>query len=175
MPHESRLTIALRALLQSQRVAALGTIGDDGEPYVSMVPYALAPSAGCLVIHVSGLAAHTRYLQVRPTVSLLVVQSEVPGESVHALPRVTLAAMARVLTPNCRDLEECRASYLARFPEAEPMTQLGDFMFVAVEVKSARHVAGFGTARSIDDEEVRRALGGKRYQPDFEGSATESE
>ncbi len=175
MPHESRLTMALRALLQSQRVAALGTIGEDGAPYVSMVPYALAPSVGCLVIHVSGLAAHTRYLQVRPTVSLLVVQSEVPGESVHALPRVTLAAAANVLTPNSPEWQTCRDSYLARFPEAEPMTQLGDFKFVAVEVKSARHVAGFGTARSVDDEEVRGAIGAQRYQSDVEGSATESE
>lgn len=158
MPHESRLTIALRSLLQSQRVASLGTIGDDGAPYVSMVPYALAPSAGCLVVHVSGLAAHTRNLQVRPNVSLLVMQPEGSGESVHALPRVSLAAVAKVLAPNSRAWEECRASYLARFPEAEPMTQLGDFMFVAVEVKNARHVAGFGTARSIDDEEVRLAL-----------------
>jgi putative heme iron utilization protein len=137
----------------------LGTIGDDGAPYVSMVPYALAPSVGCLVIHVSGLAAHTRNLQARTNVSLLVVQSEVPGESVHALPRVTLAAVANVLTPHTPEWQKCRDSYLARFPEAEPMTQLGDFMFVAVEVKNARHVAGFGTARSIDEEEVRLALG----------------
>lgn len=159
MPHEPRLTVALRNLLQSQRVGALGTIGEDGAPYVSMVPYALASSHGCLVMHVSGLAAHTRNLRARPNVSLLVMQSEVPGEPVHALPRVTLAGMAKVLTPGSREWQKCKAAYLARFPEAEPMTQLGDFVFVAVEVSSARHVAGFGTARSIDDEEVKRALG----------------
>ena len=159
LQHESRLTTALRGLLQSQRVAALGTIGEDGAPYVSMVPYALAPSAGCLVIHVSGLAAHTRNLRSRPNISLLVMQSEVAGEPVHALPRVTLAGVAKVLVPTNRDSEECRVAYLAKFPEAEPMTQLGDFMFVAVEVRSARHVAGFGTARSIDEEEVRLAPG----------------
>ena len=159
MSHEPRLTVALRNLLQSQRIGALGTISEDGAPYVSMVPYALAPSHGCLVIHVSGLAAHTCNLQARPRVSLLVMQSEVPGEPVHALPRVTLAGLAKVLTPSSRDGKSCKAAYLARFPEAKPMTQLGDFMFVAVEVGSARHVAGFGTARSIDDEEVKRALG----------------
>ena len=45
------------------------------------------------------------------------------------------------------------------------MTQLDDFRFVAVKISNARHIAGFGTARSIDDEEVRRALGPKRNQP----------
>ena len=79
MEHESRLTIALRSLLQSQRVAALGTIDEAGAPYVSMVPYAMTPSLGCLVIHVSGLAAHSRNLQAMPNVSLLVMQSEVRG------------------------------------------------------------------------------------------------
>ena len=36
MVHEPRLTQALRALLQSQRVAALGTINSDGTPLVSI-------------------------------------------------------------------------------------------------------------------------------------------
>jgi hypothetical protein len=30
-----------------------------------MGPYAVVPSLGCLVIHISGLAAHTRNLQAR--------------------------------------------------------------------------------------------------------------
>lgn len=90
------------------------------------------------------------------------MQSEVSGEPVHALPRITLAGVAKVLAPTSPDWQECKTAYLERFPEAEPMTQLGDFMFVAVQVGSARHVAGFGTARSIDEEEVRLALGTAR-------------
>jgi putative heme iron utilization protein len=105
------------------------------------------------------VAAHTHNLQARPDVSLLVVQSEAMGESVHALPRVTLAGVAVVLTPNSKEWAECKSAYLARFPEAQPMTELGDFFFVAVRVSGARHVAGFGTARSIDHTEVRLALG----------------
>ena len=162
MTHESRLTRELRALLNTQRVAALGTIDETGAPFVSFVPFAIEPQLHCLVIHVSGLAAHTRNLQARPRVSLLVMQSETPGEPVHALPRVTLEGLAKALEPNSQAWRVCRTAYLARFPEAEPMTQLGDFMFFAVQVTSARHVAGFGTARSIDEEEVRLALGPTR-------------
>jgi len=137
----------------------LGTITDDGAALVSMVPYALEPHLGYLVIHVSDLAAHTRNLGLRPRVSLLVMQSEVPGEPVHALPRVTFDGFASVLTPDSQPWQLCRTAYLQRFPEAEPMTQLGDFKFVAVEVRGARQVAGFGSARSIGEEEVRLALG----------------
>jgi hypothetical protein len=157
--HESRLTLELRSLLQSRRVAAMGTIGGDGAPFVSMVPYALEPALGCLVIHVSGLAAHTGNLQARPNVSLLVMQSEADDEPVHALPRVSLDGRARELEVGTPAWEACRAAYVQRFPEAEFMTQLGDFRLVAIELNGARQVAGFGAARSIDAEEVRRALG----------------
>ena len=159
MAHLSRLTLQLRALLQAQRVAALGTIVEDGAPLVSMVPFALEPDRGWLVIHVSDLAAHTRNLQARPRVSLLVMQAATPGEPVHALPRVTFDGLARVLPPGGSEWQDCRAAYLARFPEAEPMTQLGDFRFVAIEVQGARQVAGFGAARSIDGDELRLVLG----------------
>jgi hypothetical protein len=42
-------------LLQTQQVAALGTF-HDGQPYVSMVPFAVLPGGSGFVIHVSQLA-----------------------------------------------------------------------------------------------------------------------
>jgi putative heme iron utilization protein len=158
MPHVPRLTRELRALLDARRVAALGTIGDDGAPLVSMVPYAIARSLRCFVIHVSQLAAHTHNLAARPRVSLLVMQGEVAGDPVHALPRATFDAQVRELQPDSADWQACRGAYLERFPEAEPMTQFGDFRFVAVDVIGARQVAGFGSARSIGADEARLAL-----------------
>jgi len=157
-PHEPRLSRDLRTLLSTQRIAALGTLGEDGLPFVSMVPYALEPQSACVVIHVSALAVHTRNLQLKPNVSLLVMQAEVAAEPVHALPRVTLIGQASVLERNSVVWGESRAAYLARFPEAEPMTELGDFMFVAIHVTGARQVAGFGAARSLDAETIESVL-----------------
>lgn len=140
----------LNALLCNQRVAALGTSNADGTPFVSMVPFAVVSQTGGLVIHVSGLAPHTRNLQSTPDVSLMVMESEVLGAPVHALPRVTLQGRADVLVVGECLWEQSRQAYLARFPEAEPMTQLGDFRFVAVSLTTAHMVAGFGAARSVD-------------------------
>ena len=159
MTHEPRLTRELRTLLNTQRVAALGTIDDAGNPFVSMVPFAIEPQLHCLVIHVSGLAAHTRYLQARERVSLMVMQAEVAGEPVHALPRVTLDGVATVAQRGSTEWAACRAAYLKRFPEAEPMTELGDFKFIAIKVTGARQVAGFGAARSLDEDEINVVLG----------------
>ena len=38
------------------------------------------------------------------------------------------------------------------------MTERGDFKFVAIHVTGARQVAGFGAARSIDEDEISRVL-----------------
>lgn len=157
-PHEPRLTQALRTLLTSQRVAALGTLDPDSQPFVSMVPFALVPDAPCLVIHVSSLAPHTRHLQMNAAVSAMVMQAERANAPVHALPRVTLQGEATVLVPESPNWMAARTAYLERFPEAEPMTQLGDFMFVAITLQAAHHVAGFGAARSLDAAALAQVL-----------------
>ncbi len=160
MTHEPRLARALRGLLQASRVAALGTVDDHGRAVVSMVPFAwLAASAErvrpAIVLHVSGLAAHTAHLEARhDKMSLMVMQGEVPGQPVHALPRVSFEGAAAFPPHGQAWWQACRDTYLARFPEAEPMTELGDFRFVAIEVAAARHVAGFGAARSVGADEL---------------------
>jgi putative heme iron utilization protein len=158
MAHLSRLDRELAEWLGRRRVAALGTLDDDGAPLVSMVPFAIAHGAPALVIHVSDLAAHTRHLLARPRVSLLVVHDDRPDEPVHALPRISLAGRAEPLVPGSPEAQACREAYLGRFPEALPMTELADFRFVAVRVSSARHVAGFAAARSLDEAQVGRVL-----------------
>lgn len=156
--HESRLARALRELLARRRVAALATHQADGTPFVSMVPYAIEPTQGVLVLHVSGLAAHTANMERQPLTACLVSEADVEGEPVHALARVTLHTRAETLHANHPKWTSCRQAYLQRFPEAEPMTALPDFRFVALHVLAARQVAGFGAARSVDAEELQRAL-----------------
>lgn len=157
-PHEPRLNREMRKLLATQRVAALGTLNAHGKPFVSMVPFAIDAQAACLVIHVSLLAPHTRNLLDAPEVSVMVMQSEPLNEPVHALARVSLDGLAARLKPDSPGWQAARLAYLARFPEAEPMTELGDFSFVSIHPTSARQVAGFGSARPLDSDEIAAVL-----------------
>jgi len=158
MSHEPRLTRELRTLLNTQRMSALGTLTDEGAPFVSMVPFAIERTLGCLVIHISALAAHTRHLQARARVSLLVCVSEKPDEPVHDLHRVTLDGRARFLERESSDWVACKTAYLDRFPDITFMTELGDFRFVAIDTHAARHISGFGAARSVDQNELKLVL-----------------
>ena len=158
-PHLPRLGLALRALLHARRHAALGTLdAQGGGAFVSMVPYAIDTAAQRLVLHVSGLAAHTANMAAEPRVSLLVTAADADDAPVHDLARVTLQALASTPAPDSPAGASARAAYLARFPDVAPMTTLPDFRFVTLEVTSARQVAGFGAARTVAPDELALVL-----------------
>ena len=138
----------LRRLLERRPVAALGTL-HRGEPAVSMVPFVLPRGGTSLIIHVSALATHTRDMQEHPRVSLLVMAEPDDATAPQALPRVALQADAAMLPREGTAYEAARGAYLARFPEAAPMFELGDFSIVTLQPVSARLVAGFGRAYSL--------------------------
>jgi putative heme iron utilization protein len=94
----------------------------------------------------------------RKNVSLMIMMPETPEKSVHDLPRVTLQGRAAVLQRGSNEWQVSKTAYLSRYPDVEHMTELGDFQFVAIEIQSARHVAGFGAARTVDFEELNQVL-----------------
>jgi hypothetical protein len=147
----------LAGLIRSRAVAALGTL-HGGAPFVSMVPYAVQPEGDALVIHVSRLAAHTKDMLDDPRVSLLVTQAEGEGVPAQALARATILGEAREMEKGSAEERKCREVYLARFPEAEPLTAFGDFSFFEIRPSRARFVAGFAQAMSVAAETLAKAL-----------------
>lgn len=145
---------SLYQLLQQQRLASLGTLTNQGLPFVSMVPFALDTEHGRLLIHISDMAAHTRYIKERPLASLMICQTPTEDAGVHDLPRVTLQVEATLLERNTLEREAARDAYLARFPDVAFMTDFTDFHFFALTVQRVRHVAGFGAARTLNAEDV---------------------
>ena len=165
MSHESRLQQSLRELLNTQRTAALAVqpLADFSAsalpaPCLSFVPWAWCSDFSCLVIHVSGLASHTNAMQAHPAVSLMMVAAEVPGQGVHALERISIAGVASTPPRDSALWQALKSSYLARFPEAEAMTMLGDFRFLCITPSAGRHVAGFGSAREVSDQDLIAAF-----------------
>jgi putative heme iron utilization protein len=149
---------ALRELLERQQVAALGTLHKD-EPFVSMVPYALAPEGRGFVIHVSRLATHTKDMELHPGVSLLVMDERRPDVPPQALPRVTVQGEARPCGPEAPLYAAAKAAYLARFPISEEMFGFADFSLFVIEPRSLRVVSGFAQAWSLTAADYERWMG----------------
>lgn len=145
----------LRALLTGRSVGSLATL-HDGRPLASMVPFAATTVSDRLrlVVHVSGLAAHTRDMRSVPEVCLMVMAPEMDDVSPQALPRVSIAGRAVFVPGDHPEHDVLKAAYLAKFPQAADLFQFGDFSIVAIEPESARFVAGFARAMTLSPESL---------------------
>ena len=155
--YESRLDQELLSILQTQRVAALGTLQADGTPYVSMTPYAIDRHTGRVVLQVSALSPHAQHMRDDPRVSLLMIATEVTDVDT-APPRVTLEGRAEFLGHGSPEWQSGRAAFMDRFPDIGPIAALLDFDFVALSLHAVRQTSGFGTSRSVEGEAIGRKL-----------------
>jgi putative heme iron utilization protein len=155
---DTELAQRLRALFEAQTAASLGTL-HDGAPYVSMVPFALLPGGAGFVIHVSGLAAHTKDMLAYPQVSLMVMAAPNPEVPPQALARVTVQGEAVRIPDDAPIHAAAKQAYLARFPLSAQTFELGDFALFAIRPTSARYVGGFAQAKTIGPEGLAGALG----------------
>ena len=153
----SELSEQLERLLRARTTAALGTLR-AGAPCVSMVPYAIAADGSGFIVHVSKLAAHTKDMLADTRVSLLVAEAEGEGKSPLGLMRATVQGQARRIPSGSNGHPGFKATYLARFPDAEPMFDFSDFSIFVIRPVSARFVAGFGQAHSLSAETMERLL-----------------
>jgi putative heme iron utilization protein len=145
-------------LLCKQRIASLATIDEGGLPHASMVPFALMHGEGVLLIHVSALSPHFKYLKNKLQAALLIAKPEVAGEEVHALSRVSIQADIEFVGASDTAYHATREAYVQRFPEAAFMTELEDFAFVKVKPLAGRVIAGFGAARKVDQVTLRTII-----------------
>ena len=162
----SRLDELARALIRSTRVGALGTLTAEGSPFVSMVPLLPLPTelggkriAPSWLIHVSALAAHARQMVAEPRISLLLMAADHAEAEPLALQRLTLNGQAIPLATESSAAQQARELYLRAFAQAELTVALPDFRFVRLEMHEARHVAGFGAARTLDADRLATLLG----------------
>ncbi|CAD5373558.1 hypothetical protein RA210_U340016 [Rubrivivax sp. A210] len=145
---------ALLDVLRLQPVGALGTL-HKGEPFVSMVPYAVIPVAGCFIIHVSSLASHTKDMIENAAVSLMVTAVPPPGGLPQSLGRATFQCQAQLCAQDEPLYESAKRSYLSRFPQSAEMFSFGDFSLFALSPRYMRFVGGFAQATTVMAPELR--------------------
>ena len=150
------LLAVLQQLVLDRKIASLGTLHGN-QPFVSMVPFALARD-GSLILHVSRLASHTQDMLDHPEVSLLIAESETSEKMAQELARVTVQGKAQMLERDSEKHMETREIYLARFPDAAPLFEFSDFSIFIVKPISVRLIAGFGRAVTIPGDDFVTAL-----------------
>lgn len=139
----------LRALLETQRWGALATARDN-EPLASWVAFVRDEAGHEFLMHISRLARHTRFLELNPSASLGISESDAnPEGNPQLLARVSLNGTVKIVERDAPDYARARTSYLARFPAAAQTFELGDFALYRLTVNDARYVGGFGRAYRV--------------------------
>lgn len=136
-------TLAVRRLVRGCRKAALGTTGDGGHPYVSLVTVACDVD-GSPILLLSTLADHTRNIGRDQRVALLFDGTDGLANP-QTGPRVTLEGRIRR-----EDGERLRRRFLAGHPKAALYAGFADFAIFCVEPGRAHWVGGFGRARWLE-------------------------
>lgn len=121
-----------------------------------MVPFAL--DCGVPLLHLSGIARHSRNLAVDARAGLMICTAEQEGQSVLALPRLSVQGVVEAVRE--RDLGRAKESYLRRLPEATPLFELPDFRLFSLQLQRIYWIAGFGAARELSLQGWQRMWGG---------------
>jgi len=147
MPNTNR-ALPIRSLLERERHGVLCTLSRkmEGWPFGSVTPYALS-AANEPILLMSGLAEHTQNVLGDARVSLF-VQDSAALENPQAGARVTLLCRAEPVpedeSPDRPDREDARDRFLARFPDAASLFELGDFRLFKLRPERVRYIGGFG-------------------------------
>ena len=134
----------IQSLIASTHIAFLSTMGERS-PETSMCPYAILN--GDIVLHLSGLAKHTKNIQSNPGVGLMICTPEAPESSPLALARISFTGMIEPVPQNKQNIYQ--QAYLNKIPDAEPLFSFPDFTLYRIKVDSAHWVGGFGKARKV--------------------------
>ncbi len=141
-----------RTIAAAGNAATLATLTADGDPWASLVAYALL--GGMPVLCVSNLAEHGRNLAGDPRASLSIVAATGDADPL-AGHRVTLAGV--VARPPTAERDAVRAAYRDAVPGAGRYLDFSDFALWVLKVRRVRWVGGYGRMDSVTGEQYAAA------------------
>ncbi len=145
----------VKQLLTGPKVLSLAVLVDS-QPVIGMLPFALAPDFGGLIVHASGLARHTKGLGEGAPFEALIHAAEAPDSDPLQLPRVTLRGQVTLPARGSEAYAADERTYLERFPSAANTMALGDFRFYRLTIEGGRLVAGFAQAFNLSRDTLQK-------------------
>ncbi len=146
----------LAHIIRNIRLASLGTLRDN-TPFVSMVAFVPASDFSAFYIQVSRLAQHTTDMQKDKHVSLLISEVDDGRADPLTLARVSIRGVVELMPSGEPGYTPIKSTYLERFPESEPLFELGDFELWRILPKGGRYVAGLAKAYNITPDSLLKA------------------
>jgi len=151
-PTDDEARAQARDLIAAARIAALGTLDDDGAPVVTRIAFG-RDAQGAAMTLVSDLSQHSRAMARDPRVSLLLGEVAGKGDPLTH-PRLTLLAQAVPVPRGGAEHAACAPAWLATHPKAKLYIGFADFGFVRFDVSAGLLNGGFGRAYRLSPADM---------------------
>jgi nitroimidazol reductase NimA-like FMN-containing flavoprotein (pyridoxamine 5'-phosphate oxidase superfamily) len=136
-----KIKSTIRELFQAQQLAVLATREDDGQPYASLMAFAVSADLRQLLLVTSRSTRKYANLSADPRVSLLIDSRSQRSADVHEAVAVTVLGEAEEVMGPERD--HLLAHYLAKHPHLEGFATSPSCALLQVWVKSYYLVSRF--------------------------------
>lgn len=134
----------------------LSTVDVQGLPNASYTPFVM-DAEKCLYIYVSGLATHTKNIEINPQLSVLFIEDEAQTKQIFARRRLSFDCDANLLIRDTPEWIEIVEKFQEKFGEIiEMLRSLPDFRIFQLTPTKGRFVIGFGAAYQISGDNLNQ-------------------
>lgn len=145
---QKRLASEVLDFIGQRKTLQLATLGEDGVPYASYAPFAVANDQ--LYIVLSDIAVHGLNLLSHPKASVLIIEDEDSAEEYFARIRVNYQVCATQLNTASSAGGIALNHLEERFGERpRHLSELADFRLFSLSPIQGRYVKGFGRAYTL--------------------------
>ena len=134
----------------------LSTVDVQGLPNASYTPFVMDAEKR-LYIYVSGLATHTKNIEINPQLSVLFIEDEAQTKQIFARRRLSFDCDANLLIRDTPEWIEIVEKFQEKFGEIiEMLRSLPDFRIFQLTPTRGRFVIGFGAAYQISGDNLNQ-------------------
>lgn len=143
------VTPKVKELIERSKSVILATVDAEGNPNSSYAPFVQLDNT--FYILVSFMARHTKNLSEGRKTSIMFIEDESATKQIYARERLTMEAATSQIE---RDSETWN-TVVAKLKEAhgkvvDVISEMGDFILIALEPTKGSYVNGFGSAYFVD-------------------------
>lgn len=143
-------TPQVKELVESTKSLILATIDADGNPTASYAPFVNLD--GSFQIFVSFMARHTKNLQDRKKVSLMLIDDESDSKQIYARNRLTIDSEAKQVEKDSDLWNRTLIALKERHGKVvDVLSEMNDFIMFDLKPIKGAYVNGFGSAYFVDE------------------------
>lgn len=148
----------MKNFISNIQTAIIATLDKNNLPFSSYAPYIYDNNR--FYIYISGIATHTKNIELNPHAALFFIEDESKSENLFARKRISLQCSSVKIARESERFEEVLALFGAKFDTSmvAMLKKMTDFTLFELEVKAGEATFGFGDAYLIGGKNMNELV-----------------